>query len=109
MNFIIEAHINPETDTEELLQLSERDLSQAQDFFESADVSDNLTLSVTRGSFLYPDGRAVSFENYRAKVASQFEQDGDRYWVTYDGGALNVSSLMANIQDAARAAREASE
>lgn len=109
MNYIIRAEIDPEKSAEDLLKITDAQIAEAEAFFLGNDIPNKLNVTVERGHLVYADGREIPFTNYKALVAAQFDQEGDRYWITYDGGAINMSSLIGILREAVEDARRGTE
>lgn len=104
--FEIKAEIDPEATREDLLDVDDSVIEAAEHFFENADVSDGLSLSVERGVFVFSDREPVPFKNYKSKVSAAYQSpDGDRWFVTVDGGHANVSRLVRLLKEAIEDAR----
>lgn len=87
---------------EDLAELSGIDFEQAGEFILGTEfrAGMDLSLDVRAGEFVFPDGRKIPFENYKAAVGGTFDQGGDRYWVTTDGGMINMTTLLRALKEA---------
>lgn len=109
MNYIIRAVIDPDASAEDLLGISDADIAEAEAFFLKSDITQKPSITIDHGYLVYPDGRSIPFKNYKSLVVTQFDQGEDRYWITYDGGGVNVSSLIKMLREAVEDARSGSE
>jgi len=103
---IIEPHIDPTANPDELRKVSESEIRNAERYFEETDVSVGSTLSLVAGVFVFSDSHRVSFTDYNTRVTGSYRsEDKDRWFITEDGGHINVSQMTRNIREAVEHAR----
>lgn len=105
--------IRPDVTNEEmmsqLLGMGEDTLRQAVEFFNNADVADDKpNFSVESGAFVYSDGTELEFRNYKGLVSGTYDDNnGDRWWITYDGGHVNIGAMLRMLTDLRKDAENA--
>lgn len=105
--YIIDPSVARGATTEDLLGIRDVELDKAEEFFEKGTLSQITTVSVSAGTLRFPDnGTDLDFIDYEAKVSTTFRTtDGERVFITVDGGMLNVTQLVAALRKAVSDAR----
>lgn len=103
---IIEANMAPNATLEELRSLSESEIRNAERYFEESDISDGASLSLSAGVFVFSETQRVPFSDYETRVIASYRtEDKDRWFITTDGGHVNVTQLVRDLREAVENAR----
>lgn len=105
--YLITPKIKPNTTDEELRAIPDSELLKAEEFFEKGNLADITTMSVAAGTLQFPETSAtIEFTDYESKIASSFRnEDGERIFITVDGGMINVTALVDALKEAVHNAR----
>ncbi|QIG57996.1 hypothetical protein SEA_PAULODIABOLI_312 [Microbacterium phage PauloDiaboli] len=105
MSYVIDPTISAEK-REELLDVTDEELEAAEAFFKNAELSQGITIDVANGHIRLRGGPSIEFVNYKGKVSAMFDTtDGDRIYLTEDGGMINVTELLGMLRKAVSDAR----
>ncbi len=109
MAYLIEPKIDPSATREDLAAVSLEEVDAAEAYFDSEDITSSVNISVKFATLYFENGGSHEVTDYKGLVASEFRANGDRHFITYDGGMVNVSAMFKLLREAVEDARSGSE